>query len=281
MWAKGSKSVTRAVAFAATTFCAPLAVATLCAPLAANAQTGGSDLFQVPAGCTAFLTVQSRGCTVSHHWTCEADPAGTHWRVSVDQDGPFHLSYTDAEFRWLQSWDLNGGGTSRLIEPEEDPASLSELLTTGSDTMVFSLRSESNLGSFQRDYTGFDRLTGDEVTVDGRVLAVTEFSYQYTVDGGSRRVQGNQFVHEGWRMFFGGIETVTEATGDSFEYDNSPMEFAEPGERGFLTMQPIYDCGDMMSGLPRAPIALTDQIFRVLADGTAPGPNGGTDHDDL
>jgi hypothetical protein len=27
------------------------------------------------------------------------------------------------------------------------------------------------------------------------------------------------------------------------------MEFAEPGESGFLTMQPLYDCGDMMSAL--------------------------------
>ena len=248
--------------------------------LAAHAQTG-ADQFQVPAGCSAFLTVQSRGCTVTHHWTCEADPAGTQWRASLDQDGPFSLSFTDAEFRWLQSWDLRGGATSTLIEPEDDPASLTELLTTGSDTMVFSVRTESNLGSFQRDYTGFDRLTGDEVMVDGRTLAVTEFSYQYPVDGGTRRVQGNQFVHEGWRLFFGGIETVTDATGDSFEYDDSPMEFAEPGERGFLTMQPIYDCGEMMSGLPRAPLALTEQIFRVLSHSTAPGPNGGTDHDDL
>jgi len=241
----------------------------------------GPALFQVPAGCSAFLTVQARGCTVSHHWTCEADPVGTHWRASVDEDGPYYVSYTDAEFRWLQSWDLRGGGTSTLIEPEQDPASLSELLETGSDTMVFSVLTESNFATFQRDYTGFDRLTGDQVVVDGRTLAVTNFTYQYPVDGGTRRVEGNQFVHEGWRLFFGGIETVTEPGGDSFEYNNSPMEFAEPGERGFLTMQPIYDCGEMFSGLPRAPQSISDQFFRVLARGAASGPNGGTDHDDL
>lgn len=246
----------------------------------APAQTPGA-LFEVPTGCAGFLTVQARGCTVSHHWTCEGDPDGTHWRVSLDQDGPYHLSYSDAEFRWLQSWDLRGGGTSILIEPEEDPASLTELLETGSDTMAFSLRTEANFGTFQRDYTGFDRLTGDEVTVDGRPLSVTEFTYQYNVDGGLRRVAGNQFVHEGWRLFFGGLETVTDPGGESFEYDNSPMEFAEPGDPGFLTMQPIYDCGEMFSGLPRATPSISDQIFRVLAREAAPGPNGGTDHDDL
>jgi hypothetical protein len=218
------------------------------APAAPVAAQDGPNLFQVPEGCTAYLTVQSRGCMVSHHWTCEADPEGHHWRASVDQDGPFYLSFSDAEFRWLQSWNLREGGTSILIEPEEDPASLTELLATGSDAMVFSLVTETTFGSSQRDYTGFDRLTGDEVTVDGQTLAVTEFAYQYPVDGGIRRVEGNQFVHEGWRLFFGGIETVTEPNGESFEYDNSPMDFAEPGERGFLSMQPIYDCGDMMSG---------------------------------
>jgi hypothetical protein len=259
---------------------AGIAAVLLCAPMPAAAQAE-PELFQVPAGCTAFLTVQARGCVVSHHWTCEGDADGTQWRASVDQDGPFYLSYTDAEFRWLQSWDLRSGSSSTLIQPEEDPASLSELLETGSDSMVFSLRTESHVAVSQRDYTGFDRLTGDEVVVDGRVLAMTEFSYQYGVDGGTRRVAGNQFVHEGWRLFFGGIETVTEPDGSTYEYDNSPMQFAEPGEAGFLTMEPIYDCGEMMSGLPRAPRSMSDQIFRVLARDAAPGPNGGTDHDDL
>jgi hypothetical protein len=245
MWVKGKESVARA---------AMIAAAVLCAPLPATAQAEGPDLFQVPAGCTAFLTVQARECTVSHHWTCEADPEGTHWRVSLDQDGPFYLSYTDAEFRWLQSWGLRDGSTTVLVEPEEDPASLSELLETGSDSMVFSLMVEGPSGTFRRDYTGFDSLTGSEVAVDGRTLMVTEFAYQYGVGSGTRRVEGNQFVHEGWRLFFGGVETVTEPDGTSYEYNSSPMEFAEPGEAGFLTTQPIYDCGDMMSAAPTAPV---------------------------
>ena len=211
-------------------------------------------LFQAPPGCTPFLTVQSRGCTVSHHWTCEGDAAGTHWRALLDQDGPFSLSFTDAEFRWLQSWDLRRGSTNILIEPEQDPASLTELLASGNDTMAYSLRIEGPSGSGQRDYTGFDRLTGDAVTVDGRTLLMTEFTYQFDTGAGTRRVSGNQFVHEGWRMFFGGIETVTEADGTSFDYDSSPMDFAEPGEPGFLSLQPIHDCGDVMSGAPLGPL---------------------------
>jgi hypothetical protein len=278
MTTRAQQGMTGAI-FALASGCA-LAVFTISSAVPASAQ-GEPELFQVPPGCTAFLTVQARGCMVSHHWTCEADPPGTQWRASLDEDSAFYLSFTDAEFRWLRSWDLRGGGSTILVEPEEDPASLSELLETGSDTMVFSTVTTSNFGTFQRDYTGFDRLTGDEITVDGRTLAVTEFSYQYPSDGGTRRVQGNQFVHEGWRLFFGGLETVTDASGESFEYNSSPMEFAEPGEPGFLTLQPIYDCGEMFSGLPRSDQPISDQIFRVLAHEAMPGPNGGTDHDDL
>jgi len=208
-------------------------------------------LFQVPEGCSAFLTVQSRSCTVSHHWTCEGDPEGTHWRVVMDGDGPFYLSFTDAEFRWLRNWDLRGDVAGTLVEPEEDPASMTELFETGSDSMVFSVIHSGPGGSAQRNYTGFDRLTGEEVIVDGRTLLVTEFAYQYDTPQGVRSTSGNQFVHRDWRLFFGGLETTELVeTGENAEGNYSPMEFAEPGEEGFLSTQPIYDCGDIMSSLP-------------------------------
>ena len=59
-------------------------------------------------------------------------------------------------------------------------------------------------------------------------------------------MEGNQYV-PGWRMFFGGQEVTTLPGGETEEGDYSPMEFAEPGERGFLSATPLYDCGDMMS----------------------------------
>ncbi len=201
-----------------------------------------------PEGCTAFLTVQSRSCIVSHMWTCEGDASDTHWRLSMDQDGPFYLTFTDSEFRWLLSYDLRSGLRNTLIEPEEDPASITELFETGSDSMVFSLINENDAGQqIQRNYTGFDMLTGETVEIDGRTLNRTQFSYEYDLGRGPRRVEGNQFVSRDWRMFFGGTEVTTLPSGETVESDNSPMEFAEPGERGFLSPTPLYDCGDTMS----------------------------------
>ncbi len=233
-----------------------LALCAAALPAVATAQSA-ERLFQVPQGCNAFLTVQARSCVVSHHWTCPGDPAGTHWRVAINEDGPFYLSYTDAEFRWLRSWELLSEVTGTLIEPEEDPASLTELFETGSDSMVYSIVYSGPRGTLRRDFTGFDRLTGEQVVVDGRTLLVTEFTYQYETSEGLRRTAGNQFVHEGWRMFFGGMETTTLPSGEQIEENNSPMEFAEPGEQGFLTMDPIYDCGAVMSAVetPVWPVA--------------------------
>jgi hypothetical protein len=231
-----------------------LAAVAMMAPLPVAAQQT-DRLFTVPEGCTAFLSVQSRSCTVAHYWTCAADPAGARWRVSVDDESAFYLSYTDAEFRWLQNWGLRDGSEGQLVEPEEDPASMTELLETGTDSMVFSMKTTQSGGfSNIRNYTGFDSLNGDEVTVDGRTLLVTEFAYQYDLGDGPRRTQGNQFVHSEWRLFFGGVETVTMPDGETFEGNYSPVEFAEPGEPGFLSMTPTYDCGDIMSGFPIDPV---------------------------
>lgn len=215
-------------------------------PLAAQVV---SERFPVPEGCTAFLTVQARSCLISHHWRCDGDPEGSHWRATLDQEGAFYLNYTDAEFRWLRAFNLRNGAQHTLIEPEEDPASMSALLETGRDTMVFSIREERAEGIFQRDYTGFDALSGATVTVDGEELLVTEFAYQWQTEAGPRETEGSQFVSPRLGLFFGGLETVTTPSGDVFEGNYSPVEFSEPGEPGFLSTEPQYDCGDMMSAL--------------------------------
>lgn len=211
----------------------------------------GGRTFAVPAGCEAFLTVQSRACTVAHYWTCTGEPDGTFWRVSIDQDGPFYLSYSDAEYRWLQNYDLRSGSESILMTPEEDPASVTDLLETGTDSMSFSMARREGTVTYQRNYTGFDSLTGDEVVIDGERLLLTEFAYRYEAAEGERSVVGNQFISPERRLFFGGIETMTLSTGESFDSDYSPREFIEPGEDNFLTMNPIYDCGSTVSDLGR------------------------------
>lgn len=219
------------------------------APAPIQAQT-----FIVPDGCEAFLTVQSRGCNVAHYWTCKGEEDGVFWRVSIDEDGPYTLNQSDANYRWLQSFSLRRDNQTRLLS-EADPASLDQLFETGRDDMDFTLEETENGVTFETRYAGYDAVSGVTIEIDGEELMLTEFAYEFEAESGTVRVEGNQFLSQTRRLFFSGIDTVSFGDGQSFQTDGSPREFLEPGEDGFLTMLPAYECGDTMSGwsLPPEP----------------------------
>ena len=215
------------------------------APMASHAGT-----FTPPKGCTAYLTVQMKSCEVSHYWTCENEPEGNHWTVSIRENGPAYLQSLDHEFRWLQSFAQGSSHISRaLIEPEADANSLTGLLETGRDDFDFeqSVLQGDQLIAIEH-ITGFDRLNGTRVTIDGELLLVTEFEITVQSSGGGDpvRTTGNQYVSEQFRLFFQGNETETSA-GVTTRYDDTPVLFIEPGEAGFLADRPEYGCDAMMS----------------------------------
>lgn len=200
--------------------------------------------FKPPEGCTTYLTVQSRGCRVSNHYTCTADNPGDKWRADADQQGVYFLSRIDNEAQWVESIDLGEGSTQSLAAGASDPASFSALMQ-GSDTFAFSL-DQSN--GTRTDVTGFDRLTGRSVTIDGVALQETEFEFTETDAAGTvlRHSRGNEYVHPGWRMFFAG-PSEWEVDGEWQPVDGSPIKFIEPGEPGFEAGQPIFDCDAVLS----------------------------------
>ena len=222
----------------------------ICMAVAAISAKAGA--FTPPAGCTAYLTVQSRSCIVTHYWRCEGEPEGQKWSLLMDETGPIALHRTDAEFRWLETYRLKDQLRELLVVPEEDPASLAELLETGTDSASFSqaiMFSGRQIGIDR--ITGFDRLTGESIEIDGETLLGTEFAYSVSNSAGmgSYKVSGRQFVSPKWQIFFGGVETREDQYGKRTD-DYSPVEFSFPGEEGFLANTPKYDCGATMSALP-------------------------------
>ena len=222
---------------------------------------GGAALaasFQVPQGCTAYATVQLRNCQVSQHYTCAGDPAGEQWTVYLDGDGAHFASKIDSETRWIESIDLIGGVTDR-IDSEADPASFSNLLRAGRDDFDFT--TTSSAGEAVR-YRGFDQLTGEKVTVDGVTLARTRF--ELTAEGPDGnflwRRAGQQFVSEDWRIFFSDRESFENSFGDKVDSIDTPVEFAFPGDKGFLSADPKYDCdvvtAQLEPGTTRLPAGL-------------------------
>lgn len=215
-----------------------LAAALYATLLAVPAHAQDPDRFFPPEGCTEELTIQSRGCSVSNIYICAADQPGDSWRVEFNEDGPFFMSKIDYETQWLESYDLFPTSREVLVQPAPDPASLTELLETGIDSYDFVQRGES--GPIR--VVGFDRLTGEEVVIDGEPLLVTEFDARHeTTDGVVLEVSGNEYVSVRHRRFIAGTYTGT-ARGRPFEDDSTPVDFIYPGEPGFFSKTPLYDC---------------------------------------
>lgn len=218
------------------------------APLPAIAQNQTRAPFALPAGCTAYLTVQMKSCSLSHHFTCEGDPEGLQRRVDLGPDGVTYFGAIDAETQWIESTHMGSGHSERLEDDPADRASFTDLTTNGSDTYDFQTLS-NEIGTTR--YVGQDTLTGETVTIDGVTLEITAYNITAYDSGGGMmwRSEGNEYISRDWRMFLSGQGTITTPE-DSFESDDGPMEFIFPGETGFLSANPKYGCGAIMSSLP-------------------------------
>jgi len=198
--------------------------------------------FAAPEGCTGTLTVQQKGCVVVNVWTCKADNPGDQWLGLFGQGGLFSVQKVDDEFQWLEAYKQSGNETLEM--PAPDPSSLTELFANQIDTWDFTILTEEGP---QRN-VGFDMLTGNTVVIDGVTLLETEYQGR-TLDADGNEIDasiGRQYVNEDMRLFFFGQNWEADTPDDVF--DMSPVEFIFPGEQGFFSDQPIYECNELETG---------------------------------
>ena len=204
--------------------------------LVAATPAAAQQTFSAPQGCEATLTVQYKGCVLTNIWQCEADNPGDQWIALLTQTGVFSVQKVDDEFQWLENYKVTGN--ERLQTPAVDPASMTELFETQLDTWDFIIETDNGI---ERN-VGFDMLTGETTVIDGVTLLNTEFQGR-TLDGDGNEFEagsGRQFVNEDLRLFFFG-EAWDDATPDDV-IDMSPVEFIYPGEPGFFSDTPKYEC---------------------------------------
>ena len=223
-------------------------------PLLFLATPALAGTFEAPKGCTAFLTVQSRGCIVSHFYTCEADPKGNQWRADYDDQGQFYLSMIDGETQWIESYEMDSTGatptTKETLDPKPaDPANFTGLLATGLDTFDFHLTKDNGEHTH---VVGFDKLTGKSATIDGVTLQQTQYEYTQTDDKGTvlRHSKGNEFISKEWRTFFSGHSEWEGKDGTWTTLEGAPITFTKPGAPGFDSTKPLFECNAQSASLP-------------------------------
>lgn len=223
------------------------------AALALVAGPALAGTFTPPEGCTAYLTIQQRGCVVSHFYTCEKDPKGNQWRADFGYQGQFYESMIDSETQWVESYEVDPTGASprikETLDPNpRDPANFTELVETGLDSFDFNLTKES--GEKTR-VTGFDKLTGTSVVIDGITLKQSEYEYTQTDPDGQvlRHSKGSEFISEEWRMFLSGTSEWENEDGTWTIINGAPITFINPGEPGFGNTKPLFECDGEMSSL--------------------------------
>ena len=207
--------------------------------------------FTAPEGCTVHLTVQSRGCTVSHFYTCEKDPKGNQWRADFGFDGQFYLSMIDSETQWIESFDIDASGATppareTLDTGPKDAASLTELMASGLDTFDFNLTKQSGE---QSHVVGFDKMTGKTAVIDGTTLKQTEYEYTQTDMAGTvlRHSKGREYISEEFRSFFSGHSEWEGEDGSWVTIEGAPISFIRPDEPGFGSTMPLFECDAQMS----------------------------------
>ncbi len=219
--------------------------------IAMTAAPADAGTFTPPESCELFMTVQSRGCRVSNHFKCSGDTPGDQWRADFDQEGIFFQSRVNAEAEWVESMEFFPNTRQTLDEGAPDAASFGNLLSSGLDTFEFGL--SKNTGERTR-VNGFDRMTGRSVTIDGVTLQETEFEFSESdLDGNLlRQSRGKEYIHPDWRLFFSGPSEWNGGDGQFLPIDGSPLQFIFPGEPGFAATQPIFECDEVVAGLPQS-----------------------------
>ena len=207
--------------------------------------------FTPPDGCRLEVTVQNRGCTVSQLYRCSGDAEGDQWVTYFSREGATYQSRIDRETRWMESTDLRSGLTDILQDGAKDDASFSSLTRDGRDD--FDFWTEASNGE-RLHHVGHDALTGEKVQIDGVALEITRFQLTTFNEQGDEliRRQGQQFISRAQGRFYGGVETSQDWTGAKESTNDSPVRFAFPGQTGFGSTVPEYDCDLQMVDGPDA-----------------------------
>lgn len=226
--------------------------------------------FEPPIGCQPVLTVQQRSCQVMNHWRCGSGDGVENWYGYFTDGGAvdsFEKNGPDHQFIHVQHF--SEGGMFMGVTAANDNSSLSALVSTGRDN--FDVTFSMNLFGIEFDarFLGETKLSGKQIKVDGETLSELTSSFAMTfldsdLLGEELNIAGTStdYLLVADEIFMDGTGVVETSEGTERD-DNSPVEIIRPGEDGFFTRIPKYDCGVNSA-------SLNLDILRKIASATRP-----------
>lgn len=209
-----------------------LAVAVLALPVC-----GWAQVYTVPAGCEAIVTVQSRSCLVRQVMRCADNPDGATIAL-VRQEGEDVLLRQDAGSQTIEAVSVGTGEVVRTVVVT-DPIDARLAAKTGHDG--FDLEQDGGPGPRER-FAGEMVSDGAPVIIDGVLLVPLAAETVITTikTGETRTLRQTLLFEPRERIAYVATTQMTDPPGALL--DRTPVSFILPGEAGFLSMEPDYDC---------------------------------------
>ena len=199
-------------------------------------------VMDVPQGCTGFLTIQLENCSVLNHWRCERDPSGRYSVTKIDSD------QTEIQQQVLEGLSLLEMTVvqhdQRITVDQIDLEEYHELLEKGADTYASVLRYDDS--GYHIALQGQNELTGKTVVIDGVDLLEVKSTSEFTHPSGQiTRKTVMQYIMPSGPLWV--PDRIMETGPDNVIAHLGPVDFVWPGQDGFMTRVPRFNCSPPLS----------------------------------
>ena len=214
-----------------------------------------------PKECTPFLTVQSADCSVLAAARCSG-AAGDILRLQVyEESGLVNVEEQTLDWSLLFTASPTEGVGIFVDDGPHDELSRDSVERYGEDYFNYSVVfAVPGMGEFETNLTGILISEDEVVEIDGHEFDLYRFRFAATLgENGTLEVDQSAFGNAEFGVLING-EGVQRFAGAETPIDSSPMVFFEPGEAGFESADPKFNCGatDISAPVPMPEVMLPE-----------------------
>lgn len=195
-----------------------------------------------PVGCTPFVTVQMKQCTVGNFAKCGEGKKTSYLAHYSGPDGPMSLQQLDLEGRQLYVKSFAADLERRIVKGAKKPYSLKRLLSAGQ--MDWNYQSQFETAPGPITHVGSEKLSGKNLTIDR--IKMLGFSFEETQtdsDGGVSKFSGVSYAVPEWHLELPGTVKSRNMDGSTENGTFTPVDLVFESESGFMSMSPTTGCG--------------------------------------